>query len=1042
MAATTSFDGEDRELQQAIQESLEVRASNMKTQFGDNEATSSAAEPGQYVYQRASIEDRIKDLALRAATELPLVDDPRADTLVFIDPPQKQPEQDQSDYEYYVKRYERPVPMRKEILINHSQLLTSAFSPTAQFRIVRRRNLVKQLADSPNIKYVLDLTPPTEGEEAVFLTTELCCSEGVRLWYQASEIWKVSKVLVGGEEEYTSVRLRKVVSRSVSLISCECSLLTVLQPEALSFAQEGRGWDDSNAEGPEATISDPARPPSPKLASTRMPLEYTPVRHRSAIERVLAALQGMDPLLDSAPKVWTTFAVAKYFGIKHSEMDSYIIRWLRAYPNSYFLEVLPEASLQIADGLENYDLARDTFAILVGEEALDNLCRARKPVGGDKQSAFGRKKEELPEAIKTRVEYASKNFLDRINDDFTNFVGNMQWIEDVAEFRRLSSYIQPELQDTVRALKVLLKDYVRGAIYKLLCVNYDSVPSADLPHQGGQDLLPRMNRSDVWISLSPNERLLTRTFWHALLSFRLFEGSTNLDIKTGWNMTWDNVKFSSVEQQELDRGTYREVKTEGLKRLIRTGNRWLSHDEPQISRKLPTRTRNDSRRAFAESGNPSVAPIEPVDPLYGAQILATEPGTGISQEINIASSFRPARQTFDVSPSSTPGNGLFSHVASTNWLFGSPRQDSMSNVTSDSEGVSDVTNLELGSAVNRGQTDQILSRWPAPEGFSSWSGQENSEEVDEPRKILNTQQQIQERSPTPPFFREDTTLPSSIQLFSEQENAVMSQPCRSQRGIDHLFPSQPSAKASAMFFDLELFFLEAKAYIWTLAKQKLQFSDEFAREEPHEIGITNTLVCLEDSEWKYLPLWAGGNDDGTGGVFIEHPPTADLGFSTPGPEVHTGDTPATSTKAPSEVDFEIVDGQATDSGTNTSMVNNRSSADFMRRNRVYAVDSADASSHGSGTISDNFTMVAEDDEVELARSQIEAQERTEAAEEEAAKEARRIEKGKERMIDENYADLFDDDEDDMDEDGDDTDRAEEEEDFLDDDDRDGDLVLV
>lgn len=215
MTLNPLFEQEDRALQEAIQESLKARTANMETQFGDS-ATSSGGELEQPVHQRISIEDRIKDLALRAATELPLVGDPHADTWVFIDPPQKQPEQDQHDYQHYVKRYQAPISMKKETLVKYSPFLAKAFAPTAQFRINRRRKLVKELADNPNIKYVIDLTPPTEGEEAVYLTTELCCSEGVRLWYQASEIWKVSKILAGGEEEYTSVRLQKVVSHSVS----------------------------------------------------------------------------------------------------------------------------------------------------------------------------------------------------------------------------------------------------------------------------------------------------------------------------------------------------------------------------------------------------------------------------------------------------------------------------------------------------------------------------------------------------------------------------------------------------------------------------------------------------------------------------------------------------------------------------------------------------------------------------------------------------------------------------------------------------------
>ena len=228
-----------------------------------------------------------------------------------------------------------------------------------------------------------------------------------------------------------------------------------------------------------------------------------------------------------------------------------------------------------------------------------------------------------------------------------------------------------------------------------------------------------------------------------------------------------------------------------------------------------------------------------------------------------------------------------------------------------------------------------------------------------------------------------------------------------------------------MFFDLEEFLVEAHSYIVKFARQKLQSSDTYLREEPLEVGITNTLVCLADSEWKYLPLWAGGNDDGSGGVFIDQPDTADLGFSSPGPDIHTG-TPATSIKSPSELDFDnfeiISDHSSATSTLNTSMVNNRGFSDHMRRNRVYAADSADTSSHQSSTFTDDFTMVTDADEEELARGQMEIQEQLEAAEvAEAAAEARRVEKGKDRMLDENYADLFDEMEDD---DGDDTDRAE------------------
>ncbi|KAI1462071.1 hypothetical protein F4805DRAFT_411923 [Annulohypoxylon moriforme] len=53
------------------------------------------------------------------------------------------------------------------------------------------------------------------------------------------------------------------------------------------------------------------------------------------------------------------------------------------------------------------------------------------------------------------------------------------------------------------------------------------------------------------------------------------------------------------------------------------------------------------------------------------------------------------------------------------------------------------------------------------------------------------------------------------------------------------------------------------------------------------------LLPLSDDEFQYLPLWAGGLDDGTGGVFEPAVPDADLGPIGPGPAYHTGETVAT-----------------------------------------------------------------------------------------------------------------------------------------------------
>ena len=56
------------------------------------------------------------------------------------------------------------------------------------------------------------------------------------------------------------------------------------------------------------------------------------------------------------------------------------------------------------------------------------------------------------------------------------------------------------------------------------------------------------------------------------------------------------------------------------------------------------------------------------------------------------------------------------------------------------------------------------------------------------------------------------------------------------------------------------------------------------------LGGTEALTCLSEKEYRFLPLWADGNDDETGGVFSDQdiPIAWTGGFSTPGPAVHTG----------------------------------------------------------------------------------------------------------------------------------------------------------
>lgn len=510
-----------------------------------------------------------------------------------------------------------------------------------------------------------------------------------------------------------------------------------------------------------------------------------------------------------------------------------------------------------------------------------------------------------------------------------------------------------------------------------------------------------------------------------------------MDIQEGWDKDWNSVKLSPEEEREMNLGTYRQVHLTDLNRLVRRGNNisLLAKRDHQLVT-LPDRTRvqaytvpvvplasitkpceSDSDRECAHS-----APSEALDEDSFSTLRPAEPNN-IHQ---VSSTFAPSDFKFDFDPNVTPNDRRVSWADNPDWPFGSSRKCVwVRDPGNEEEHVITVenslvtSNESLDTAADKLETFEYQRHWPPPPGFKSWSSWHLENDLATDGKVkqdVSSQQLNQYGRSTPPFSTQ------------RQEQGV--------RWIEGQCKKQKTGSEPAMteFFNLHEFFLQAIASIEATARRKLQYADCLIREEPHEIGITNTLVCLQDSEWKYLPLWAGGFDDGTGGVFNDQLPAADLGFTTPGPGVHTGVTPANSIRTPSE--FSMVDsddGADTVNTVNTSMANNRSFAGALHRKRVYAADSMDSKS------SDDLNMVtAESDcEEEKARRQSEAQEWVEAAEVEAASEAQTIERATASAIDGNYADLFNDDEDDQ------TDRADDDYDsMMNESDDDGDTVMI
>ncbi|KAL9013960.1 MAG: hypothetical protein Q9173_001374 [Seirophora scorigena] len=694
-----------------------------------------------------TIDDRIKEMVMGNPVDLPWVDDSAGDTWVFIDPSAQQPEQTDQMYQAYVQRYEKPLTIRSTTLRQlRSSFFNERLGSSFQYRTIRRRGLMNRLPSQ--IKYVLDLTPPTEGDEAVWLMSELCCVEGLRNWSQAEARWKVSETLVGGHDEFT-----------------------------IPAAESGNG----------------SRPP-----------EVSPMRHRACIERVFNAIRGIDPKLDSAVKVYTTYAVARFFDITESPLTDYIVRWLRAPPNSLFIEALPEIALKIGDGLQCSELIRDSFAILVGEEALEIL--KDRPTPG--HSLYGRKRNDIPESYKTRIEYASKSFLSRVTQAFDSLTEDeMSWMEILPEYKKLLNNKDRSLDRPVDEMKAALKAFVRGNIWNILYTPLQYVSGLHLGSEGGDALYPRLARHDFWNSLGVAQRIMTPTLWQALKPPRFYSagndvaGITNL---TDWAMNisgWYTEHSKHISQMFIEERGVTEVPYTALEVLserCRKGRSEWSARDKMVPKSVWSQ------------------PYDSWDSSIGL-LRATLPSPGVV-----------------------------------------------------------LAPITKASSI-------------------AWDSQGN-----------------------PPGPRNDPTSKSSKYKFGREPNEIMNQPQ----------PSSPD-ETIGIDFDLPTLGMQAEARITALSEQMLRRPDAGGR-EPLDVDITQTLVCLGPAEWKYLPLYAGGLDDGSGGVFNDDVPVAEVGFSTAGPRVHTG---TGSSVASSETD--LVGRNEGESTHHTSTMTNDGFSDQLDRRRVY-----------------------------------------------------------------------------------------------------------
>jgi len=116
--------------------------------------------------------------------------------------------------------------------------------------------------------------------------------------------------------------------------------------------------------------------------------------------------------------------------------------------------------------------------------------------------------------------------------------------------------------------------------------------------------------------------------------------------------------------------------------------------------------------------------------------------------------------------------------------------------------------------------------------------------------------------------------------------------------VDHgMFPHDEIISPDSTLFSLTRLFSQIDDYLHAICAECLH-------KGPFTVSsICDTLLSLSDKEYAFLPLWAGGMNDGSGGVFADEiPPAQRGGPSEPGPAYHTGST--VNSTASSECDFD------------------------------------------------------------------------------------------------------------------------------------------
>ncbi|KIV93689.1 hypothetical protein PV10_04884 [Exophiala mesophila] len=846
---------DDPDVQDAIKASLE-EASKRLADFSPSQTQNIFAAQSQ---------DIENDIVLSLSNHFAPLEDPDADTAVYMGYPPQGPEQKDSEYFHIKHHFDR-------VFLLHSANLKLMGEDSKFYKLLgpvsarTERRLRKQgLLDIPEaqrgskFKYYIDLRPDTQDEEAIILLTDLTSTSGVLNWHLARSKYQLDPKLVLGYDDFDSIPKLKIQDDDASYHEKK----TAHKAATTSSLRQG------------SLCEPPAR--------SQPPQEYSQLRHWSAIERLLNAIEGRNPNLDSAPKVWTFFALAKYFGCaKHERISGWITSWIYREKNENFIQCNPEVAYRIGMGIQSAILVQAAFSILVGERALLVAYKEFNPpkASDDLRNVHQRKPESIDDDETNRIDHAASSLVQRMREVVHQLCISMAWLTDCPEYAKLHDVVArtEKEQNTINNAKAIIQEYVRGRIYYVVCQAQLAMDQLEMHLCDVSSFRSCVGCpfEIVYNTLNQSMRVFTKTLWMALSRTMFNAGSSNI-ASIG---TPGQPGLTAYTQALIDE--YPRDPLNGIKCIRRTelnnaieavNSMLLSHRQVDArisvhpvdlqnliavldvfeSSSLKHTTDIDIREA-QDPTSPQKrrktwdrADAEPIPPVsVSEESIGTSTSTSVRQALPLRQRLQPAHHQTGVS---TRPQGLSSNESSRTTI-------------------DHWWNKNIGHAPAHQNS-------PQPSGQSS-TFPTNTDTTVQQEHVNNN---INSTSPGTGTGTGTGTGPVSGSFLNPTAASFEhSGPPKSQRTSKPAqpiaFPAVPTSTNTDKYMTTEILLLQVNRYIHNLCSKILHPTHLF-----HGTGATgmlptnlfDNLLWLEDNEWRYLPLWAGGNDDGTGGVYDDLP---------------------------------------------------------------------------------------------------------------------------------------------------------------------------